>query len=47
MKYIQFRRDNDGMKQLAIFIAQLTKEGVEYKIENSELFIRVELTGGF
>ena len=47
MKNVDFRRDAEGMKMLGAYLAQLVREGVTYKIENAELFIRVELTGGF
>lgn len=44
-KTIEFRRDDP--KNLAIFLAQIVREGLTYKIENGELFVKVELTGGF
>lgn len=47
MKSINFRRDEEGMKALAIFLAQIIREGLTYKIDNAELTVGVELTGGF
>lgn len=44
---VQFRRDEEGSKCLAIFLAQLIREGVTYRVDNSEIFVRVTLTGGF
>lgn len=47
MKEITFRRDTEGMKNLAIFLAQVIKEGLTYEIDNAELYVKVELTGGY
>jgi phosphopantetheine adenylyltransferase len=47
MKTINFRRDEEGMKNLAIFLAQIIREGLTYKINNAELFVEIELTGGY
>jgi hypothetical protein len=44
---VTFRRDDDGAKQLAIYLATLVKEGVEYSITNAETYVAVRLTGGF
>jgi hypothetical protein len=44
---VTFQRDDDGMKQLAIFVAQLVKEGVTYSIINEPNYVAVDLTGGY
>jgi hypothetical protein len=46
-QHITFHRDEDGIKMLAIFIAQLVKEGVTYTINNAENYVEVTLTGGY
>lgn len=44
---ITFERDENGIKLLAIFIAQLIKEGVVYTITNESNRVFVNLTGGY
>ena len=46
-QHVTFRRDEDGAKQLATFLAQLVKEGVTYSIKNAENYVEVTLTGGY
>lgn len=44
---IDFTRDEEGMKQLGAFLAQLVREGVTYKVINHNDVVSVELLGGF
>ena len=44
---ITFSADVDGVRLMAVFIAQLEKECVTYKIENWNDNYFVTLTGGF
>lgn len=44
---VTFRRDDEGMKNLATFLAQIIKEGLTYQIDNAENFVEVTLTGGY
>lgn len=46
-KTITFKRSSNGLKELAIFLAQLVKEGVTYKVINNKEEFGVELTGGY
>lgn len=45
--FVTFRRDEEDIKHLAIFIAQLVKEGVTYTINNAENYVEVTLIGGY
>ncbi len=47
MNKVTFRRDNEGTQQLAIFLAQLIREGVTYEINNAELYVEVRVLGGY
>lgn len=44
---VNFNRDEEGIKTLAIFLIELVRKGVTYKIDNSELHVKVTLAGGF
>jgi hypothetical protein len=44
-KSIEFYRNDDHIRQMAIYIAQLEKEGVEYRIDASMDKFIVEVTG--
>ena len=46
-QHVRFRRDEDGIKMLAIYLATLVKEGVTYTINNAENYVEVTLTGGY
>jgi hypothetical protein len=46
-KYITFNTDAEGFRMLAIFLAQLEKEGVTYSVSQDLAGFEVELTGGF
>jgi hypothetical protein len=45
--FVTFQRNDEGVKQLAIFIAQLVKEGVTYHVSENNNNVEVHLTGGF
>lgn len=47
MHQIDFNRDEEGMKALAVFIAQIVREGITYKIVNHDASVSVEILGGF
>jgi hypothetical protein len=45
---IEFKlSDAEEIKALAIYVAQLTKEGVTFKMLKDSIGIQVTLTGGF
>lgn len=44
---VTFQRDDDGIRQLAIYLAQLTKEGVTFSVTNEISYVAVWLTGGY
>ncbi len=47
MKSIEFPWTETGMTNLAAYVAQLTREGVTFKIRQDRFAVAVELTGGF
>ena len=46
-KYIGFNADAEGYRMMAVFLAQLEKEGVTYSVSQDLVGFEVELTGGF
>ena len=44
---VSFDRSTEGLKQLAVYVAQLVREGVTYSITESGMKISVETTGGY
>lgn len=42
-----FDHDEDGIRLMATYVAQLVKEGVKFKITQEKTYSIVELTGGF
>lgn len=46
-KYITFDADAEGFRMLAIFLAQLEREGVTYSIGQDSVGIEITLTGGY
>lgn len=44
---IEFDKDVTGLTNMAIFIAQLVREGVTFEVEQRVDQYIVELTGGF
>ena len=45
---LEFRLNNDTeMKALAVFLAQLVREGVTVRIKKDRVAVAVELTGGY
>ena len=42
-----FTNDENGIRLLAIYVSQLIREGVMFKIINSAFSTDVTLTGGF
>lgn len=44
---VTFTADADGVRLMGVFIAQLVKEGVTFKVENFVEKYFVTLTGGF
>jgi hypothetical protein len=43
----KFYKDANDTQRMAIFIAQLVREGVTYSITEQDNYISIELTGGF
>lgn len=46
-KTITFQADEEGMKLMAVFVAQLVREGLTFTVENRATCFLVTLTGGF
>ena len=44
---IVFMKNDEEIKQLAIFVSQLIREGVTFLVENNASNYLVRLTGGF
>ena len=50
--YVEFQKDVEGLKLLAVYVAQLTREGLTFELKdkgNKTIgeWIEVHLTGGF
>jgi hypothetical protein len=45
--YAVFKMDATGVKLLAIFVAQLTREGIVFEVAEAVDHYKVFLTGGF
>lgn len=43
---LTFDRSEKGLKQLAIYLAQIVREGVTYDLDMDGELIHVKLTGG-
>jgi hypothetical protein len=46
-KEVVFNMDDKGVKLMAVFIAQLTREGVTYRTHQGDSCYTISLTGGF
>ena len=44
---IKFANDEKGLKMLSVFIAQLVREQVTYRVTSDDFEYEVTLTGGF
>jgi hypothetical protein len=44
---LTFQYTPDEMTRLAAYVAQLVREGVTFKIHQSDTTVTVELTGGY
>lgn len=44
---LEFEKNEDGTRRLAIYVSQLVREGVVFTIAQDERAVRVTLTGGF
>ena len=42
---VEFKKDSDEVKLMAIYLSQLTREGVEYRIDNRADRYDVTITG--
>ena len=47
MGTVKFPLTGEGLKNMAIFIAQLVREGIVFKTVESNDCYKVELTGGY
>ena len=47
IKRFTFGKGTEETTRLAIFIAQIVREGLTYKVDTYDDYIAVELTGGF
>lgn len=47
MYTISFPRDFEGLRQLAVFTAQLVKESVHFTVKSDMYGMEVTITGGF
>jgi hypothetical protein len=45
MKKATFQKNEEGVKLMAIYIAQLTREGMEYQLDNTVNHYTVIITG--
>lgn len=46
MKF-EFARNDEEMRQMAVFVAQLVKEGVKFIVRQDSAAFSIELTGGY
>ncbi len=44
---ITFGRNEGDIRLLAIFLAQLVREGIAFRIDETSTIVTVELTGGY
>ena len=44
-KNFRFHKNDDGIRQMAIFVAQLEKECVVYRVDDHTDYFLIEITG--
>ena len=44
---IEFKRDEAGIRDAAILIAQFVREGITFSVQTDNVGIAITLTGGF
>lgn len=44
---VSFHKDEKGVKNMAVFLAQLTRESICFRVIEGDHVYTVELTGGF
>ena len=44
---VAFQKDENGMKALAAYVAELTRQGVTFDMTDGSVMVRVTLMGGF